>query len=305
MGVADLLYMMRIPYNSQEGYDLMSRLAEALTYYSMDESVRLAEERGSFPLCGLTEYPQGDLPVEGYYGGKGTHDWDGLVARIRKAGIRNVLTTTVAPTGTISMIAACSNGVEPTFALAYEKRVSAGRFFYKNLILQEALISEGLDADSIFQMIASNRGSLDGIEAVPEWIRKVFVTAMDIHWADHILAQSAWQKWICNAIAKTINMPNGATPEDVKSAYVMAHDLGLKGITVYRDGSRNEQVLHAGDGGRVPRPSRAASSSLNERARARDAKAHHGDHCATCGGHLSMSEGCCICLSCGRSSCCT
>ena len=322
MGLADLLYKLRITYNSATGYDLMSRLAEFLTYHSMDESVNLAQERGRFPLCDRTGYGDGDIPVEGYYAGDGTCDWDGLVKRIREYGIRNVVTTTVAPTGTIAMIAECSNGVEPVFALTYEKRVTIGGFSYSNPILGAALREEGINPHELFRQIASNHGSLAGIEDVPEWMRDVFVTAMDIHWADHILAQASWQKWVSNAIAKTINMPHESTIEDVKSAYIMAHDLGLKGITVYRDGSRDKQVLHAGSGGRVPVPSRVASVRMAEGDQAAPpeiacseacvaadggvpvaANGGQEEKCQECDGVLVITEGCCVCMSCGHSSC--
>ena len=129
MGVADLLYKLRIPYNSKEGYDFQLKLAEALTYYSMEESVALAKSRGEFPLCSKTEYPEGKIPVSGYYEKpkeEQYYDWDALIEKIQKYGIRNVLTTTVAPTGTLSMLADCSNGMEPNFALVFEKRVTVG-----------------------------------------------------------------------------------------------------------------------------------------------------------------------------------
>jgi len=247
MGVADLLYKLRIPYNSKEGYELQSKLAETLTYYSMEESVALAKSRGEFPLCSKTEYPEGKIPVAGYYEKpKESHsyEWDALIEKIKKYGIRNVLATTVAPTGTLSMIADCSNGMEPAFALVFEKRVTVGRFFYTNKIVEEVLKEHGLYNDEILEKIADNYGSLKGIPEIPQWMQDVFVTAMDIHWADHLMAQGVWQDWIGNAIAKTINMPYDVTAEDVKSAYLLAHELGLKGITVYRDGSRHKQVLH-------------------------------------------------------------
>lgn len=247
MGVADLLYKLRIPYNSKEGFEFQSKLSEALTYYSMEESVAIATTRGDFPLCSKTEYSEGKIPIAGYYEKpKESHsyEWDALIAKIQKHGIRHVLTTTVAPTGTIAMIADCSNGMEPAFALVFEKRVTVGRFFYTNKIVEEALKEHGLYNDEILAKIADNYGSLKGLEEIPQWMQDVFVTAMDIHWSDHLMAQSVWQQWIGNAISKTINMPNDVTVEDVKSAYLLAHELGLKGMTVYRDGSRHQQVLH-------------------------------------------------------------
>ena len=247
MGVADLLYKLRIPYNSKEGYDFQLKLAEALTYYSMEESVALAKSRGEFPLCSKTEYPEGKIPVSGYYEKpkeQQYHDWDSLIAKIQKHGIRNVHVTTVAPTGTLSMLADCSNGMEPSFALVFEKRVTVGRFFYTNKILEQVLKENDLYSEELLAKIADNYGSVKGLPEIPEWIQKIFVTAMDIHWSDHLLAQAVWQDWIGNAIAKTINMPNDVTVDDVKASYLLAHEMGLKGITVYRDGSRHKQVLH-------------------------------------------------------------
>ncbi len=247
MGVADLLYKLRIPYNSKEGYDFQLKLAEALTYYSMEESVALAKSRGEFPLCSKTEYPEGKIPVSGYYEKpkeQQYHDWDSLIAKIQKHGIRNVHVTTVAPTGTLSMLADCSNGMEPSFALVFEKRVTVGRFFYTNKILEQVLKENNLYSEELLTKIADNYGSVKGLPEIPEWIQKIFVTAMDIHWSDHLLAQAVWQDWIGNAIAKTINMPNDVTVDDVRASYLLAHEMGLKGITVYRDGSRHKQVLH-------------------------------------------------------------
>ncbi|MBA4462080.1 MAG: adenosylcobalamin-dependent ribonucleoside-diphosphate reductase [Nitrosopumilaceae archaeon] len=335
MGVADLLYKLKIPYNSKEGYDLQSKLSEALTYYSMEESVALAKTRGEFPLCSKTEYPDGKIPVAGYYEkSKETHsyEWDALIAKIQKHGIRNVLTTTVAPTGTLSMISDCSNGMEPAFALVFEKRVTVGRFFYTNKIVEQALKENGLYNDEILAKIADNYGSLKGIPEIPEWMQNVFVTAMDIHWADHLMAQGVWQNWIGNAIAKTINMPYDVTAEDVKSAYLLAHELGLKGITVYRDGSRHKQVLHMTSENaqktfdvtptqhvtdyvstNITNP--YIKSQVNA---ALEIKVHDEEilsepqrqeevsedrQCPTCKNNLVFVEGCSICIECGYSGC--
>jgi ribonucleoside-diphosphate reductase alpha chain len=335
MGVADLLYKLKIPYNSKEGYELQSKLSEALTYYSMEESVALAKTRGEFPLCSKTEYPEGKIPVAGYYEKpKESHsyEWDALIEKIQKHGIRNVLTTTVAPTGTLSMISDCSNGMEPAFALVFEKRVTVGRFFYTNKIVEQALKENGLYNDEILAKIADNYGSLKGIEEIPEWMQKVFVTAMDIHWADHLMAQGVWQNWIGNAIAKTINMPYDVTADDVKSAYLLAHELGLKGITVYRDGSRHKQVLHMTSenaqktfevtptqhvtdyvSANITNP--YIKSQVNA---ALEIKVHDEEisnepqrqeevsedrQCPTCKNNLVFVEGCSICIECGYSGC--
>jgi ribonucleoside-diphosphate reductase alpha chain len=111
-------------------------------------------------------------------------------------------------------------------------------------VFENVLKENGLYNDEILTKIANNYGSVRGLTEIPEWIQKIFVTAIDIHWTDHLMAQAIWQKWISNAIAKTINMPGDVTAEDVKCAYLLSHELGLKGVTVYRDGSRHEQVLH-------------------------------------------------------------
>ena len=335
MGVADLLYKLKIPYNSKEGYELQSKLSEALTYYSMEESVALSNSRGEFPLCSKTEYPEGKIPVAGYYEkSKDTHsfEWGPLIEKIKKHGIRNVLTTTVAPTGTLSMIADCSNGMEPAFALVFEKRVTVGRFFYTNKILEEALRDEGLYNDEILEKIADNYGSLKGIEEIPQWMQDVFVTAMDIHWADHLMAQSVWQDWIGNAIAKTINMPYDVTVEDVKSSYLLAHELGLKGMTVYRDGSRHKQVLHMTSENAQKTfevtPSEYMLSYIHENITNKYIKTQVGASlalkihdeeikietpkqeevsedrlCPTCKNNLVFVEGCSICIECGYSGC--
>jgi len=247
MGLADLFYLLKIPYNSKQGYEFMSKLAEALSYYSMEESVEIARNRGAFPFFNESEYVYGKIPVAGYYEvpkGEHSYDWDSLIDKIMRFGIRNSQTTTVAPTGTLSMIADTSNGVEPMFALVFEKRVTVGRFFYTDKVFETMLKEHGLYSDELLENISQNYGSVRGLDGIPEWMQRVFVTAMDVHWADHLMAQAVWQRWVSNAIAKTINMPNDSTAEDVKCSYLLSHELGLKGVTVYRDGSRHQQVLH-------------------------------------------------------------
>src|ERR687885_1325256 len=247
MGIADLLFLLRIPYNSNDGYEFMYKLAEAVSYYSMEESVAIAKSRGPFSLFNQTDYVKGKIPISGYYElPTETHayNWDSLIKKIQKHGIRNSWTSTIAPTGTLSMIADTSNGVEPVFALVYEKRVTVGRFFYTDKVFESMLKENGLYSDEVLTKIANNYGSVRGLSEIPEWMQRIFVTAIDIHWTDHVMAQAVWQKWISNAIAKTINMPGDVTAEDVKCAYLLSHELGLKGVTVFRDGSRHEQVLH-------------------------------------------------------------
>ncbi len=245
MGLSNLFYERGIPYNSGHGYELMEELAESLTYYSMDESVRLAEKRGVFPLFEESEYPDGEIPVAAYYERESTgRDWDDLIDRIQSRGIRNGMTTTIAPTGSISMIADTSHGIEPEFSLAYEKNVTAGDFYYANEVFEETLKERGLYSDEILQEINENYGSLTGLEEMPDDLKEVFVTALDIHYTDHLMAQASWQDWVTASISKTINMPSSATPDDILNSFLLAHKLGLKGLTVYRDGSKSRQVVN-------------------------------------------------------------
>ncbi len=244
MGLADTLFALKIPYNSEEGFRLMKKFAEHLTYYAMDESVELARKRGVFPIYYESEYPNGEMPIEGYYHREEwTLDWDKLRDKISKYGIRNAEVTTIAPTGSISMIADTSSGIEPQFALVYEKRVTVGTFFYVDPELEKQLRERGLYDEAILKKISDNGGSIQDLEEIPDDMKKVFVVAYDIPWWDHIRAQAEISMWICAAVSKTINMPNWVTIEDVEKAYLFSYKLGVKGITIYRDGSKSAQVL--------------------------------------------------------------
>ncbi len=245
MGVANALFRLGIPYASEEGYNLMERFAEYLTYYTMRQSVELAKERGPFSYWEETGYAQGKLPIAGPYTGKSTLDWAGLAEYIKHFGIRNVDHTTAPPTGSVSMLADTSSGIEPVFALVYKKITTVGTYYYVNSVLERKLRQMGIYSDMLLEDIASNHGSLKGIDGVPQELKDVFLTAMDIHWADHVIAQTAFQKWITNSISKTINMANSVSVDDVKRVFVLAERLGAKGITVYRDGSLETQVYVA------------------------------------------------------------
>ena len=241
MGVADMLMQLGTPYNSAEAYRLFGRIAEWISWYSMDESIQLAKTHGPFPLYGQSAYVDGKLPFAGDdytyldWEHRSALNWDALRQDITRHGIRNVLTTTIAPTGTISMIAGCSSGIEPVFSLAYTKTVSVGTFHYGCPVL-------ALKHPDIIQQVAANGGVI-----IPGMIpdSDVYCTARQIHWADHVLAQAAWQRWMGNSISKTINMAANCTVRDVRDAYVLAHSLGCRGITVYRDTSRDVQVLES------------------------------------------------------------
>ena len=307
MGVADCLAKMSIRYDSEEGYAMMAKLCEYLTFYSMERGLDLARERGAFKLCKLTDYADGKFPISGPYDMTQACDWDALSEKIKETGIRNVLTTTIAPTGTIAMIAGCSNGVEPFYSMAYIKKVSVGTFEYTNDILAGKLNAAGLNLKKIMAEAVENGGSIQTLSGVPQQIKDSCRTAMDIHWADHVIAQAVCQDWIGNAISKTINMPGSARIQDVKAAYVLAHGVGTKGITVYRDGSRATQVLTGGNGS-VTEPTVACLRLAKERLLPGDM--HFVSHLfgttdktCECGGTMECSGGCHTCRNCGLSLC--
>ncbi len=244
MGVADALFALRIPYNSEEGFRFMSRLAEFIAYHAYLASVELAKERGPFPLYWDSAYPREELPIAGFYHpDEWTLNWNKLIEEIKKNGIRNSHVTTVAPTGSISMLVDVSSGLEPQFALVYEKRVTVGTFYYIDIEFERQLKERGLLNDAILRKVAENGGSVQGLEEIPEDMRRIFLVAYDIPWWDHVRAQYEFQKWVDASVSKTINMPAWVTVDDVLKAYLFAYRLGLKGVTIYRDTSKSAQVL--------------------------------------------------------------
>ncbi|MCS7123039.1 MAG: adenosylcobalamin-dependent ribonucleoside-diphosphate reductase [Candidatus Aenigmarchaeota archaeon] len=244
MGLAKALFALKIPYNSEDGFEFMKRIAENLTFYAFKESIELAKRRGSFPLFEKSFYIEGKLPIEGFYEKNSwSLNWDEIVEEIKKFGLRNVEVTCIAPTGSISMIADTTSGIEPQFALVFEKRVSIGEFFYVDEEFEKELKKRNLFSEKLLREISNNGGSIQDIETIPEDMKKIFVTAYDIPWWDHLRAQYEFQKWICSAISKTINLPNWISKDEIKKIILASYKLGLKGITIYRDGSRNAQVL--------------------------------------------------------------
>lgn len=220
MGFADMLFQLRIPYNSEEGRRTASEVMGFINKIAHDESEKLAQEKGVFP------------------------NWDKSIWAEQGRLQRNAACTTVAPTGSISMLVDCSSGVEPFFALAYKKENIMGgeSLNYVNPYLEEALKERGLYTEELIDDIIKT-GTLIHRSDLPEDLRKVFVGAMDISARDHVLMQAEFQKHVDNSISKTINFPNSATKEDIRQAYLLAWESGCKGCTVYRDGSRQEQVL--------------------------------------------------------------
>ncbi len=265
MGLADLLYRLQIPYNSKEAYTFMDELAESLAFYSMEKSVELAKTKGAFPLFTKSTYPKGELPLSGFYDDKNkTKDWTTLVEQIKKYGIRNSYTTTLAPTGSISMISDTSSGLEPQFALVYKKNVAVGSFYMLDHAFDEYITFNKNRGDKLKELISENHGSIQTLdEYFTDTERKVFVVSQDIHWLDHVVAQYIWQRWNSSSISKTINMPEETTPQDIKQAYIIGHEFALKGLTIFREGSREGVIQHLGKTNKFrPRPSEYAQLLL-------------------------------------------
>ena len=221
MGFADMLLMLGIPYNSEEGVAVAEKVMGFINNTAKDESRKLAEVRGAFPLFEESIYADGKP-------------------------IRNGTVTTIAPTGTLSIIAGVSSGVEPVFAYVFIRNVMDGTEFIEvNPILKKTLEKRGLYSDALMKKI-SEEGSLAHIDEIPEDIKKVFVSAHDVSPIWHIRMQAAFQNNIDNAVSKTVNFQSTATKEDVQEVYELAYKLGCKGVTIYRDGSRMGQVLNVG-----------------------------------------------------------
>ncbi len=241
MGWADLLYLMKIPYNSEEAIDLAKEIMEVIDYFSKEKSMELAQKYNSFPNFKGSIYEDGKLNRPDY-----KQDWNKLKREIRKNGIRNATTTTIAPTGTISMIANTSSGIEPQFSLVYVKKVMDGeKLLYVNPHFEKVIKEADLYSKELMGKI-SESGSVSNINEIPENIKKVYVTSHDISPEWHIRMQAAFQNYTDNAVSKTINFQNNATKEDIRMAYELAYETGCKGVTVYRDGSRENQVLQIG-----------------------------------------------------------
>jgi ribonucleoside-diphosphate reductase alpha chain len=220
MGFADLLYKLEIPYNSDDGINTAEKLMKFIQTEGHKASQELAKSRGSFPNFDFSFYPK-----------KG-------VKRMRNATV-----TTIAPTGTISMIAETSPGIEPLFALVYTKHVLDGsELLYVNKLFEKKAVELNIYSQELMRRIAKE-GSIKKIDGLPDSLKRIFVVTSDIRPEWHVRMQASFQKHTDNAVSKTINFPATATIEDVKKAYLLTYKLGCKGITIYRDRSRRKQVM--------------------------------------------------------------
>jgi ribonucleoside-diphosphate reductase alpha chain len=218
MGFADVLYELGVAYDSEEGVELGGRVMAFVKEHAHATSRELALKRGPFP----------NFPESVWAGGD---------------PMRNAAVTTIAPTGTISLIAGTSSGIEPRFALVALRTLLAGsRMLETAPAFERTMRERGLASEELMAEVA-RKGSVRGVESVPEDVRRVFATALDIAPEWHVRMQAAFQAHTDSAVSKTVNLPRNATPADVRGVFTMAHELGCKGITVYRYGSRREQVL--------------------------------------------------------------
>jgi ribonucleoside-diphosphate reductase alpha chain len=223
MGFADMLIMLGIPYDSEDALKLGEQVMAFIEAEAHKKDVEIAEKRGSFP------------------------NFEGSIWNGKYGAFRNATVTTVAPTGTISIIAGCSSGIEPLFAVSFMRNVLGGaRLFETNYLFEQMAKERGFYSAKLFEEIART-GSVQKIDGVPDDVKRLFVTALDIKPVWHIRMQAVFQKSTDNAVSKTVNLPNDAKPEDVREIYDLAWKLKCKGVTVFRYGSKPEQVLYIGE----------------------------------------------------------
>ncbi len=255
MGWADMLIQLGIPYDSEEALALADQLMGFIERVGHEESARLAEERGPFPNLSRSIYKDGPP-------------------------LRNATVTTVAPTGTISIIAGCSAGIEPLFAVVFRHIVGERRLTFVNPHFERVARERGFYSEGLMEKVV-RQGTLHGLEEVPEEVRRLFVTAYEIAPESHVRMQAAFQRHTDNGVSKTVNLPNSATIEDVAKVFRLAYRLGCLGITVFREGCRGVQVLHVGaaeeEAGReagAPEAEREAIPAVQEKVKPRPRIVH-------------------------------
>jgi ribonucleoside-diphosphate reductase alpha chain len=292
----------------------MEELMEFINYHSKIASIELAKERGPLPYYNKSFYPEGELPFSAFNDRKSWHfEWDKVADMIKQHGLRNGYTTVIAPTGSISMIAGCSSGIEPIYSLVFEKHVKVGSFYYIDPVFERVMTEEGLFGEDLLRDVTEHGGSIQRITYIPEDLKRVYVTAMDIRPEDHIRALAAFQRWTDSSISKTNNFPANATIEDMRESYLLAYRLGCKDVTVFRDTSIKGQVLVA------PRKKHESSQSQEVPEQERVPSAPKllavplvggaqgvGEQikiCPQCTSQVVYQEGCYICPECGWGAC--
>lgn len=291
MGFAHVLYRMGIPYNSNEAVKLAKELSKFIYENAAEMSAELAEVRGSFNNWDLSIYPAKGQPM------------------------RNCAVTMIAPTGTISILADTSSGIEPVFSLVTKRRT-----FYEddksNHSTKEMMIVDPIFEEYLKNSVQHTANSKQVMQRVAEGDmsdltseeKKLFVTTHQIQPEWHVKIQAAWQKYFDNSISKTVNFGHDATVDDVKETYMMAWKLGCKGVTIYRDGSKSDQVLVANSNNQAP-ITKSVSPATSAQALARNAQddsakaVAESDICPECGGKLHKQDGCSKCIDCGYSVC--
>ncbi len=309
MGWADMLMKMGISYASAEGTKLAGQVMEFIDYESKCESIELSKERGRFNNFKGSVY-DGKNFLYNKYKGKSAgvisdEQWKELDSQIEKYGIRNATTTCIAPTGTISMIAGASGGVEPLFGLVFSRLIMDGTEMLEiNPIFKDYAVKHGFYSEDLMKEIAKT-GSVAHVAGVSEEVKKIFVTAHDVSPYWHVKMQAAFQLHTDNAVSKTVNFEEHATRKDIEEAYVLAYENNLKGITVYRNNSRQFQPMNLDDKKKTEEAKQAEAETPVQ-----DDKEEYNPTgeiktvtCPECGNTIEMAEGCFICLNCGYSGC--
>ena len=301
MGWADMLMMLGISYNSKEGTDLAYKVMEFIDYHSKVESIELAKSRGSFNNFKGSVYENGSFLTNKYTGTSAgiisDANWKNLDAQIKEFGIRNATTTCIAPTGTISMIASASGGVEPLFGLVFSRNVMDGTEMLEiNPVFEKYAKENGFYSENLMKEIAKD-GSIAHVEGVSNEIKQTFATAHDVTPEWHVRMQAAFQLHTDNAVSKTVNFEESATRKDIEKAYILAFENNLKGITVYRNNSRTFQPMNLD----VKKTSEIELKPAQEEVEPEVVLKKFT--CPDCGTSIEMAEGCFICLNCGYSGC--
>ena len=305
MGWADMLMKLGLSYASEEGTKLGAQVIEYIDYISKCESIELSKERGKFKNFEGSIYDQDNYLYEKYKGKSAgiisDEQWKELDALIKEHGIRNATTTCIAPTGTISMIAGASGGIEPLFGLVFSRLIMDNTEMLEvNPIFKDYMVSHGLYSEDLMRKISVD-GSVAHVDGISDEIKHIFVTAHDVTPYWHVKMQAAFQLHTDNAVSKTVNFVESATREDIEEAYILAYKSHLKGITVYRNNSRTFQPMNLKKEESVkPEPEKITEETAEEYNPTGEIKTIT---CPECGNKIEMAEGCFICLNCGYSGC--